>query len=125
MEQYYAVQYKYIAHHTACSLPICQHTHEPCAFYCSFHHFLVSEAHAGVVPLTDVAEVVDVRFERRIILVVDVPRPFLAQRTLFFSWIGPAGLLVLRHGREELEFEFVVGDQLIDLFREFTFLFYC
>ncbi len=53
------------------------------------------QAHTGVVPLLDVSEVIGVRLQSRVILVVDVLGIFLAERTLLEAWVRAALLLLL------------------------------
>jgi hypothetical protein len=55
----------------------------------------VLQADSGVVPLLDIAEVICVRLEGRVILVIDVLRIFLAELALLEAWVWAALLLLL------------------------------
>jgi len=78
-------------------LPVRQHSHKSSPFYGRFKHFLVLEADARVVALPDVPEVIDERFYRRIILVIDVWHCLEAEGALLGARIGPLLFGLLSH----------------------------
>ena len=74
-----------------------QHAHKACPLYGSLQHFLVLEAHPGVVTLADIPEVIDERLHHGIILPVDVLGIFLTEGAMLEAGIGTALLLLMDH----------------------------